>query len=265
MLQTPQTEEQWRSVAAEYQKLWQFPHCIGALDGKHIAIKAPAGQGSTFYNYKHFHSIILLALVDANLKFLYVDVGANGRAGDAGVFRESSLFRGLEDKSLGIPGADFLPGTGVMSPYVIVGDDAFPLKPYLMKPYPERGDVGPEEKLRRRILNYRLSRARRCSENAFGLVTQRFGVLGSAMQVSPEKATIITQAVLCLHNFLVEERDRSYNNLTQGSNPMEQDQQVLQPLQGGGNRNTDDARAVRDNFKDYFNGPGTVPWQNSYA
>ena len=193
-----------------------------------------------------------------------MDVGANGRAGDAGVFRESPLFRGLEEKSLGIPSADFLPGTGVMSLYVIVGDDAFPLKQYLMKPYPERGDVGPDEKLLRRVFNYRLSRARRCSENAFGLITQRFGVLGSAMQVSPEKATTITQAVLCLHNFLVEERDRSYNN-TQASNPMEQHQQVLQPLQRGGNRNADDARDIRDNLKVYFNGPGTVPWQNRFA
>ena len=84
------------------------------------------------------------------------------------------------------------------------------------------------------------------------------------MQVSPEKTTTVPQAVLCLHNFLVEERDRSYN-VTQASNPMEQQQQVLQPLQRGGNRNTDDARAVRENLKVFFNGPGTVPWQNSYA
>ena len=77
-------------------------------------------------------------MVDANYRFLYFDVGSNGRAGDAGVFRDSSLHEGLEKKSLGIPDPTPLRERHDPVPYFLVGDDAFGLKPYLMKPFPFR-------------------------------------------------------------------------------------------------------------------------------
>ena len=84
-LQTPTTTEEWLNVAAEFLQKWNYPFCIGAIDGKHISIKQPDGTGSEFFNYKHFFSVLLLAVVDANYKFVFIDVGAPGRAGDAGV------------------------------------------------------------------------------------------------------------------------------------------------------------------------------------
>ena len=71
-----------------------------------------------------------MALVDADYKFLYVDVGCNGRISDGGVFRHSSLSSALENNDLNVPKErmGFLP-------YVVVADDAFPLKTYLTKPY----------------------------------------------------------------------------------------------------------------------------------
>ena len=60
--------------------------CIDAVDGKHIKIIPPPGSGSTFYNYKGDFSIVLLAAVDANLKFIYVDIGTKGRISDGGVW-----------------------------------------------------------------------------------------------------------------------------------------------------------------------------------
>ena len=69
VIECPTTEQQWRGIADQFSNRWQFQHCLGALDGKHIAIKCPKNAGSEFYNYKGFHSIILMALVDGDYKF----------------------------------------------------------------------------------------------------------------------------------------------------------------------------------------------------
>jgi hypothetical protein len=169
MLQCPSTATEWEAVAQEFQELWNFPNCLGALDGKHVAIRQPACSGSKFFNYKHHFSIVLLALADAHYKFLFIDIGAQGRCSDSGIFSESVLHDALNENTLGVPGNRPLPGRPDTFPYVIVGDDAFPLRHYLMKPYPHR-NLTPTQ----RTFNYRLSRARRCVENAFGIMSNRF-------------------------------------------------------------------------------------------
>uniref|UniRef100_A0A915KE83 DDE Tnp4 domain-containing protein n=1 Tax=Romanomermis culicivorax TaxID=13658 RepID=A0A915KE83_ROMCU len=82
----PNSHEEWRKIADDYWKFWQFPLCLGSLDGKHIAIKAPNKTGSMFFNYKHYFSIILMAIVDSNYKFIYVDIGGYGSQNDSGTF-----------------------------------------------------------------------------------------------------------------------------------------------------------------------------------
>lgn len=76
--QTPVDAEQWKEIANAFEAKWQFPHCVGAIDGKHVNIKPPPGSGSYFYNYKGTHSIVLMVIVNANYEFVYIDVGANG-------------------------------------------------------------------------------------------------------------------------------------------------------------------------------------------
>ncbi|XP_050724603.1 uncharacterized protein LOC127002564 [Eriocheir sinensis] len=141
-LRTPQTQAEWLQVAAGFWDKWKFPNCIGAIDGKHIRIKNPPGGGSYYYNYKKFYSILLVGICDSQYRFLYVDVGP-------------------------------LPGDtdGKKCDYFFVGDDAFALRHYMMKPYPLRSLTVDE-----RIYNYRLSRARRTIENAFGIMANRFRV-----------------------------------------------------------------------------------------
>ena len=72
------TEETWRNVAKRDEQIWNFPHCIGSLDGKHIQMQAPPNSGSLYFNYKGTFSLVLLALVDADYKFLVVDIGNFG-------------------------------------------------------------------------------------------------------------------------------------------------------------------------------------------
>ena len=80
--QVPATVTEWKKVAEGFWNRWDFPNCIGCLDGKHVLIRPPPNTGSAYYNYKHTFSVVLLALVDHNYKFLYVDVGCNGRISD---------------------------------------------------------------------------------------------------------------------------------------------------------------------------------------
>ena len=79
------TENDWVNIANDFYRRTQFPNCIDAVDGKHVRIKMPTDSGSQFYNYKHFFSISLLALVDANCCFIAVDVGAVGKSSDSNV------------------------------------------------------------------------------------------------------------------------------------------------------------------------------------
>ncbi len=53
-------------VANQMSRRWQYNHCLGAIDGKHVAILKPMKAGSYYFNYKNFHSIVLMALVDGD-------------------------------------------------------------------------------------------------------------------------------------------------------------------------------------------------------
>lgn len=146
-------KEQWATIASDFGRYWNFPNCIGALDGKHVRIEAPDKAGSRYFNYKGYHSIVLMAMCDARYRFTVIDVGACGREGDAAIFASSELAVALENNTLQLPAPKRLPNSTKVLPHVIVGDDAFPLKPYLLKPFPGRGNG--TLSLPKLIFNYR--------------------------------------------------------------------------------------------------------------
>lgn len=267
-LRTPQSPEEWKQVAREYEERWNLPHCIGAIDGKHIRLRNPALGGTYYYNYKKFFSIVLLAIVDSAYKFLYVDVGAIGSESDGGIFAQTRLGELLNKQDAQLPPPEVLSNdpTGPPTEYYLVGDDAFPLRSYLMKPYPSRGLTRPE-----RIYNYRLSRGRRTVENAFGILANRFRVFHTSICLTPDRAEAVVMASCILHNILrgrnpprqeADQEDPDTHQLIPGG--WRQDPPVGGQLPcGARNTATRLAKEQRNYLKDYFNSPeGSVPWQD---
>ncbi|GFY64895.1 protein ALP1-like [Trichonephila inaurata madagascariensis] len=236
-IQVPESENEWKMVAEEF---WA--------------------------------NIVLLAVVDANLKFLYVDVGTNGRVSDGGVWGKSKLRQAITNGDMNIPEAAALPGLASNLPFVIVADDAFPLMPNIMKPYP--GSNLSKECL---IFNYRLSRARRVSENAFGILAARFRVFGTTILTSVPNTKLIVLAACSLHNFLTNRSKNTYipedsadredilNGVLIEGNWRQNTNQLIS-CQRISSRGSNYAKDVRDRFCNFFNAEGAVPWQdNNYT
>ena len=140
----------------------------------------------------------MLTVVDAEYKFIYVDIGCNGRVSDGGIFKNCTLYHEIENNNtLNIPEPAILPRSQYKIPYVIVADDAFSLSSYLMKPYSMQNMTREQ-----RVFDYRLSRARRTVENAFGTLANRFQVFMTPIALSPEKVKTITLASCVVHNYL---------------------------------------------------------------
>ena len=137
-LKVPSKREEWLKIAEQLEVRWNFPNCIGAIDGKHVIIQAPSNSGSHYFNYKRTYSIILMAIAGPDYEVLYADVGTNGRVADGGVWNKCSFLKSMEEGNLEIPESKPLPGGKQLMPYVIVGDDAFALNNFMMKPYPQK-------------------------------------------------------------------------------------------------------------------------------
>lgn len=268
MMTTPTTEAGWRKISEEWYQRWNFPHTIGAIDGKHVACKAPPNTGSEYYNYKGFFSVLLFAMVSSDYKFLWVDVNGNGSASDAQVFNNSELKEALEaDAIVGWPRPDPLPNDTQDVPYFIVGDDAFALRTYLMKPYSSRHMTREE-----RLFNYRLSRARRVVENAFGILVNRFQVLLTTMQHNAATVRLIVKACVLLHNLMrtryptlqnrLLDREQSNGDIEPGEWRIGRNLYDTEHVQAP-NRASKEGKMQRNLIKHWCNSPaGAVPWQD---
>ena len=192
----PTEPEDWKSIEEKFRNRWNAPHAVGTLDGKHIAIRKPWKSGSEYFNYKGYFSLVLLALVDAEYKFLWVNVGASGSSSDAQIFNHNKLKRKIENGTLGLPPPKPLGPGGPDLQYFLLGDNAFALMPWLVKSYSRRQMTREE-----RIANYRISRGRRVVENAFGILASRFRVLLGTMEQRPKVVRDIVLTCV-VHNML---------------------------------------------------------------
>ncbi|XP_041349545.1 protein ALP1-like [Gigantopelta aegis] len=215
VLNIPTDPDAWRSASELFNTRWQFPHAVGALDGKHVAIKKKKKGESMYFNYKRYHSIVLMALVDADYKFMWVNVGSPGSCSDAQIWNDCDLREHIFTDRIGWPQPDPLPHDDTDTPYYIIGDEAFALRTWLMKPFSRR-HMDHEE----RIFNYRLSRARRVVENAFGILANCFSCLLTTLRHNPSTVESIVLACVCLHNVMrilyPQEQNGLIDNNSQG-------------------------------------------------
>lgn len=242
-----------------------------------IALRAPSRSGSLYYNYKKTFSVALMAACDYNYKFTLIDVGSYGSHNDASIFSESEIGKLLKKEKLNLPrGRERLPGSNTLAEYFFIGDEGFPLSKNIMSPYSGRNL---DEK--KRIFNYRLSRARRKIENAFGILVPRWRVLRTIICMQPNAVNKIIMSTVCLYNLKSFEEqqletDRYY--CSPGFVDIENNRNIINSAWRENNvsipsippsnahRATVEAYEERNKLADYFSTPeGQIPWQLEYV
>lgn len=221
---------------------------------------------------------MLLAICDANYLFRFVDIGAYGRRSDGGIFQDCVIGQKFDADEMNVPKPAAIAEGGRVLPYCLVGDEAFPLKTYMLRPYPGRNGLTKEQD----IYNYRLSRARRMIENTFGILASQWRIYRRPIIASPTNVILMVQATVCLHNWLRKDGtdqneyvppglvDEDDDESPQGFRPgswraiMEDGCAFKEITRCGANMSSRTCIAIRDAFRDYFNNEGALPWQNDY-
>ncbi|KAK0133604.1 Protein ALP1-like [Merluccius polli] len=254
------TREDWSTMAEQFEWRWNFPNCVGAIDGKHVVIQAPSNSGSLYYNYKGTFSLVLLAVVDANYLFRVVDVGGYGRTSDSGSLRNSVFGEGLRDGTLDLPPDRVVSGAEQRGPlpYVFVGDEAFPLMTNLLRPFPGRNH--PPMK---RVFNYCLSRARLVVECAFGILASRWRMYRRMIATSPQVAEVCVKATCVLHNFLRRKKLQRWRRrrVEPDIEPSTAPEALWHAPRMGANNANRATIQMREAYCAYFNEEGAVAWQ----
>ncbi len=188
---------QQRETSEFYEDKYSFPGVVGAIDGTHIQIARPPDcffpQDYFSNRTKRFTMNCQITAVQ-DLRFSSVDIGHPGKDHDAQVFRASDLW---------FESGERVESMFASAEYHIVGDAAYPIKSYLLKPYRDTGGLTQGQ----RAFNHRLSRVRVVSERAIGRWKGRFKRLRFIDCRSPVKARLVIAATAMLHNFCILKSD----------------------------------------------------------
>ncbi|XP_046393694.1 putative nuclease HARBI1 [Ischnura elegans] len=163
-----------------------FPGILGAIDGCHVAIIAPKGEGAVYVNRKGHHSIQFQGICNHKCVVTHIYAGHAGSVHDQRVFNISEVSDFLRG------GEEFFPGDSHL-----IADAAYAIDPHFMVPYKDHGHMTE----RQRFFNRSLSQARMVIERAFGLMKGRWRSLLNCLPmtcITKIPQYIITCAVL--HN-----------------------------------------------------------------
>ena len=244
LIRFPKTLQEVTEVIHDFEHLSGLPQCAGAIDGSQIPINKPSeDDGDVFWCYKHnAPAILLLGIVDATGRFLYVDIGRPGSVGDAGALERSHITNLLQRETLlGPVHARNIVGVSV-KPY-LVGDAAFALSPSVMKGYPT------EASRKEKIWNRKIVLARRVIECAFGRLKGRFRVLLSpAGTRDVEWYSKVIMVACCLHNYC--ENDALSDRLKEVLQTIEKSYKDYRPPLGT-SKCESSAEVIRDHLATY--------------
>ncbi|XP_050293622.1 uncharacterized protein LOC126734133 [Anthonomus grandis grandis] len=129
------SKEIFAQTSKEFSHLWNFPNCMGCIDGNHVRISCPPHSGTMFSNYKKFYSIVLLGVCDAKYRFHVIDVGGFGKQSDGATFASCDFYHMIKNNQVDIPDDACLPGTNFTTPLVFLADEAFPLSVSVLTPH----------------------------------------------------------------------------------------------------------------------------------
>ena len=199
----PKSVDYFCNKLQEMECEWHYKYVFAALDGLHCSIKCPAGGEESmkeYYNFKNFYSVLLLALVDAYFRFLWASIGATGNTRYSIYFQSTSLWEKIAKGEL-IP-SKVQTIDDIEIPPQIIGNGAFPLHSWLMKPY-EDAVLTPDK----RYFNYRPSRGCIVTEGTFGNLERRFWILHKKCESNKENVKIMGLTCVILHNICIDKGD----------------------------------------------------------
>ncbi|XP_065324676.1 uncharacterized protein LOC135931473 [Gordionus sp. m RMFG-2023] len=235
------TVEQMLEISAEYFRKSGFPHIIGSIDGKHVKIKQPKKSGSTFYNYKKYNSIVIQGISDDKARFMLIEVGFPGSISDRSIFSKSLFYEGMINKIIKIPNPNFLPSTDIRAPYVFVGDDAYPLLDFIMKPYKTNLNDN------KSTFNTKLSKARVSIERCFGIMSAKFRHLYKPSETNITNTIQIVKADCLLHNIIIDLDGNHSTDINHEQYP------ILNFTQSQFQRWTESSNNIRETFNLFVN------------
>ena len=175
-----------KRYAQEFQDLHQIPYVVGAVDGSHIPIVAPRLHAPDYYNRKGFHSVLLQSVVSAKCLFWDFDIGWAGSMHDANLWGRSAIGQYCE--------------AGKLAPYALVGDAAYPCRPWMLAPFKGHKDGLSREEYH---WNFVQSSTRMCVERAFGMLKGRWRILLKRMDVHLKNVPDMVSTCLILHNMCI--------------------------------------------------------------
>ena len=236
----PETEQEVLQSIRLFTNKSPFPQVVGAIDGSHIALKTvPINERIEYFNRKQDYSIVIQGVADASFKFLDVSTGYPGSIHDARILRLSKLQREI-DQGTWLNGPSKRIGGSEVGP-LLVGDSAYPLSVWLMKPFKQTPTLT-ESQLRG--FNRALSQARAVIEQTFGILKGRWKCLYKQLEEKTCRVPITIMACCVLHNICIDVGDLS------AIDPAEDDDEMDQSSFNGDEQPC--ARNITDDIMDHF-------------